>query len=317
MINRYLRWSLAATAATAGLLWVFDTRRRVNRWGASDAETTTPLPGDELVPHPRLGYTRAISIGAAPDSVWPWIIQMGHARGGLYSYDWLENLVGCDLHSVTQVLPQFQHVEVGSRIDMGPEGYPSFEVAHVDPPHSLVLVGVDPRRPNDAVKSGVATSNVMSTWQWVLRPEGKGTRLLVRQRLTFTTTQAAMWLAIEPIGFIMENKMLRGIKERAQRKVTLSASTGSQVGCRLKSGRTLGPWPARRTTMQKSLWTYGVGASTTEMTTQETRSAAWSPTSPTTRESSPSSASMMGRRACTPTMVGGSLALVSTSMSPR
>jgi hypothetical protein len=70
-----------------------------NSWGVTEEEAARSLPGDELVPDPRLGYTRAITIQAPPERVWPWLIQIGQGRGGLYSYDGLENLVGCDIHS--------------------------------------------------------------------------------------------------------------------------------------------------------------------------------------------------------------------------
>lgn len=94
-------------------------RHRYNRWGAEAGELTRPLPGDELVPHPKLGYTRAITIEAAPDQVWPWLVQIGQGRGGFYSYDGLENLVGCDIHSVDRVLPEHQDLAVGDIVRSG------------------------------------------------------------------------------------------------------------------------------------------------------------------------------------------------------
>ena len=73
------------------------------------------MPGDELVAHPVLGYTRAITINAPADRVWPWLVQMGQGRGGLYSFDGLENLVGCDIHSTDRILPAAQQLAVGDR----------------------------------------------------------------------------------------------------------------------------------------------------------------------------------------------------------
>ena len=215
-VERLIRWSLAVAAVTATASLLADARRRINRWGATTVEWAADLPGDDLVPHSRLGYTRAISIDANPESVWPWLVQIGHDRGGLYSYDWLENLFGCDLHSATTLLPEHQQIEVGTLIRLGPEGYPVFTVALLDPPHTLVLSGTDPHPRHHTVDPDRARPEVQSTWQWVLRPESTGTRLLVRQRLSFPTLQAPMWLAIEPVGFVMEAKMLRGIKERAE-----------------------------------------------------------------------------------------------------
>ena len=69
------------------------------KWGATDAEVHRSLPGDDLIPHPKWRYTHAITIRASAAEVWPWLVQMGQGRGGMYSYEWLENLVGCDIHN--------------------------------------------------------------------------------------------------------------------------------------------------------------------------------------------------------------------------
>ena len=95
-----------AVAVTAPL-----GRGRYNRWGATDAEVRAAMPGDDLVASPRLGYTRALSIAAPVERVWPWLVQMGQGRGGLYSFDALENLVGCDIHSVDRIMPEFQALD--------------------------------------------------------------------------------------------------------------------------------------------------------------------------------------------------------------
>ena len=195
-------------------------RCRYNRWGATDSEVDAAMPGDELVPHPRLGYTRAITIDAPPEHVWPWLVQVGQGRGGLYSHDGLESLVGCDIHSADQVMPEFQQLDVGELIRLGPSGYPCFRVDQVTPGDSLVLVGADPRPPHAAAAPESPTG--IATWQWQLRPtpEGAGTRLIARQRLSYPPTVAAsvMWHVVEPIGFVMERRMLRGIKARAERR---------------------------------------------------------------------------------------------------
>lgn len=193
-------------------------RRRYNRWGATDAEVTDAVPGDELVADPVLGYTRAITIEVPPERVWPWLVQMGRGRGGLYSFDGLENLVGCDIHSADQVLPELQQLEVGDLIRLGPVGYPCFRVHQVTPGASLVLVGADPRPPHLAASPG--SPGGVATWQWQLRPtpDLRGTRLVTRQRLSYppTTGLGVMWHVVEPVGFVMERQMLRGIKQRAE-----------------------------------------------------------------------------------------------------
>ena len=193
-------------------------RRTYNRWGAGDAEVAAAMPGDELVPAPVLGYTRAISIGAPLAKVWPWLAQIGQGRGGLYSYDGLENLVGCRIHSADRVLEDHQDVRPGDLIRLGPDGFPSFRVERVDPPRSLVLVSAGP----DATHRTVAavSDGPLVTWQWVLRPTdaGRRTRLVVRQRLSCPRSQRVLWRVVEPIGFVMERRMLRGIKRRAERR---------------------------------------------------------------------------------------------------
>ncbi len=146
-------------------------RRRYNRWGALDAEVTDPMPGDELVPHPQLGYTRAVEIAVPPERVWPWLVQMGQGRGGLYSFDGLENLVGCDIHSADRVLPDHQEVHVGDLIRLGPVGYPCFRVAAVEPGASLVLVGADPKPPHAAATPDAPGG--LATWQWQLRADSR------------------------------------------------------------------------------------------------------------------------------------------------
>ncbi len=193
-------------------------RRRYNRWGAFDTEVNGRMPGDELVPRPRLGYTRAIEIDAPPDRVWPWLVQMGQGRGGLYSFDGLENLVGCDIHSADRVLPEHQELQAGDLVRLGPVGYPCFRVAGVEPGAALVLVGADPRPPH-AAASADAPGGV-ATWQWWLRPasDGRRTRLLSRQRLSYPPTVGmhVLWHLVEPVGFVMERRMLLGVKRRAE-----------------------------------------------------------------------------------------------------
>lgn len=194
-------------------------RRRYNRWGATDSELAGGMPGDELVPDPQLGYTRAITIAAPPSRVWPWLVQIGQGRGGMYSYDGLENLARCDIHSVDRVLPECQSLAAGDLIRLGPPGYPCFRVADLDAPHSLVLVGADPAEPNLAATAD--SPGGIATWQWQLRglPADR-TRLLVRQRLTYPPSPRSMglmWHLVEPVAFVMERRMLQGIKDRAER----------------------------------------------------------------------------------------------------
>lgn len=111
-------------------------RARLLRWGASDEEIVGPLPGDDLIGEPDLSSTRAITVRRSPDVIWPWIAQLGQGRGRFYSYDFLENLVGCEIHSADRV-PEWQHVQVGDEVRLAPQ-FP-LRVALVEPGRALVL----------------------------------------------------------------------------------------------------------------------------------------------------------------------------------
>lgn len=192
-------------------------RAAYNRWGAATSEVFAAMPGDDLVPNPRLGYTRAITVDAPPEAVWPWLAQIGQGRGGLYSFDALENLVGCRIHSAEEILPEHQALAVGDLVRMGPVGYPCFRVMEVRPPSALVLLGADPAPPHATPAPGQPGAAGASTWQWLLRPldDGARTRLIVRQRLDYPDTAGWIWRLTEPIAFVMEREMLRGIARRA------------------------------------------------------------------------------------------------------
>ena len=204
---------IAGTLLAAPLL-----RRGYNRWGATEEEVRAALPGDELVPTPVLRSTRAVRIEAPPTAVWPWLVQIGQGRGGLYSYDALENFVGCDLHSADAILAAHQRLAPGDLVRLGPPGYPCFEVASVDPGRSLVLVGADPRTER-APATPIEADAAGATWQWVLHGTdgGAATRLVSRQRNAHPAGRRMMWRIVEPIGFVMERRMLLGIRDRAER----------------------------------------------------------------------------------------------------
>lgn len=209
-----------AAAIAVMLLTAPVVRQRFNRWGASDAECRSAMPGDDLVPEPRLSSTRAITIDAPPAAVWPWLLQLGQGRGGLYSYDGLENLLGLDIHSAGEILPAHQHLAPGDTVRLGKPGSPAFSVVQVDPGRSLVLISADPATGEPVgtpVRDGTG-----ATWQWQLRPvrDGRATRLISRQRTTHPDGQRLLWRLVEPIGFVMERRMLLGIKDRCERAAT-------------------------------------------------------------------------------------------------
>ncbi|MCK8615243.1 SRPBCC family protein [Gordonia sp. C13] len=188
---------LAAVASSAAYYaWV---RPWVMTWGATDEEVAATLPGDELLPDADGVATRAITIDAPPEAIYPWLAQMGpFPRGGAYTYDWIENLLGIDMHSTDRVLEEFQHPTVGETIGVGPEAS-RIEIA--DPDRAFVTRTAD----GDWV------------WSFTLVPDGDSTRLISRNRfrLTGLGKKLAM-IPMEPGSLIMERKMLHGIKERAE-----------------------------------------------------------------------------------------------------
>jgi len=194
-------------------------RSWTRNWGSNQAERHMNLPGDEIVKNPRDVQTRAISIDASPAEVWPWLVQFGQNRGGLYSYDWLENLAGCDIHSADQILPQYQHLEKGDHVRLVREDYPvdlTFEVAEIEPEKVLVLRSPGTRQ--EAFADGFP----WVSWAFVLREEGGRTRLLVRWRSDYKDTFfSRIWngWGIEIPHFVMERKTLKGIKQRAEMQV--------------------------------------------------------------------------------------------------
>jgi hypothetical protein len=197
--------SLTATAVAAYLI---AGRRWQLRWGAESREVTARLPGDELVADPDLVATRAIAIRARPTDVWPWIAQLGQNRGGFYSYDLLENLVGCQIHSSDQIVPAWQDVTVGDAVNLAPEV--ALHVVTVDPPRAFVLSG--------GVPMGESAPPYDFSWSFVLEGQGSTTRLIVRERYAYTRWWAP--LLVEPVtvvSFLMSQKMLRSIRDRAER----------------------------------------------------------------------------------------------------
>lgn len=166
-------------------------------WGATREEVRRVLPGDHLVPAAG-GTTRAISIAAPPAQVWPWLVQIGLGRAGWYSYDWIDN---GGRPSATTILPEHQHLAVGDRIPMTPEL--GFDVVGVERDRSLVSLSGDGS----------------TSWCLVLDPDGHGgTRLISRFRAAVTPSVAAvLWsMVTDPGAFIMERRMLKGIKRRAE-----------------------------------------------------------------------------------------------------
>jgi hypothetical protein len=135
------------------------------RWGATDEEVQRSMPGDDVVKHPTFNATRAVTIQARPEEIWPWLVQIGCTRAGMYSYDWLDN---AGIRSAQRILPEFQHLEVGDFIPMTPDGKQGMWVKAFEPNRWILWVAKEDQ----------------STWFWGLYPQDeRHTRLISRLRV--------------------------------------------------------------------------------------------------------------------------------------
>jgi hypothetical protein len=165
-------------------------------WGATPDERSMALPGDDEVPDPAFTATRAVTIAAPPDRVWPWLAQIGQERGGFYSYEWLENLAGCRIRNADAIHPVWQRRRVG-------------ETVMLHPAHGLPVSLFEPGRAFGIEGWGV----------YALEPEpgGRGTRLLSRTRVGRGGAAVFYAALVELPHFVMERRMMLGIKRRAER----------------------------------------------------------------------------------------------------
>lgn len=194
--------TLAASAAAGYLAF---GRASCLTWGARDDEVASELPGDDLLPAPCLVATRAVTIKSSPTDVWPWLVQMGSGKGGVYTYDWIENLFGLHMHSVDVILPEFQDRNVGDVEQLGKNG-PRLRVEVLEAQRAMVLRSEDGNW----------------VWSFVLTPTGEDeTRLISRNRITTpgagVLRRAFQTFVMEPGSLVMERKMMLGIKARAEK----------------------------------------------------------------------------------------------------
>jgi hypothetical protein len=194
---------LVAVLTLAVVYW-FPVRRWFRRWGTTPEELACMMPGDALIPNPTEMSMQAVTVNAPPEDIWPWLVQLGYQRGGLYSYDWLDRLFGfLDRPSATRILPEFQQLAVGDKIPWG---------------HNTELtVGVlEPLR-------GLALSYEAHAFKWVwqfgLYPLDDQRTRLVTRGTEQVPNKLVWWLGMrmmEPASFIMTRRFLLGVKERAE-----------------------------------------------------------------------------------------------------
>ena len=216
---------IAGTSAVTATLVAHTAIRYTGRtWGATYAEAERSLPGDELMPEIDSQVTMAITIDAPPASVWPWIVQMGADRAGLYSHTWLENeLLRLRIRNANRIHPEWQDLAVGSHIWLVPEGYPAPRfgprVAAIEPNRYLVCT------------LGDDVETAIGTWQFMLEPQGDMTRLIFRSSASATRPMGTKVLdaILEPGYLYMDIGMLHGIKERAERAAPALSCTAAEA----------------------------------------------------------------------------------------
>jgi len=168
-------------------------------WGSTQEERSKPLPGDEFGDQSAPHHTCGLTIQAPPAEVWKWLIQIGQDRGGFYSYTFLENMLGADIHNTNEIRPEWQEMKVGDTVRLArDEGVIQLEVLDVEPGRALVLTGwgafvLDPA------------------------PDGRSCRLLVRSRAEARPLlRFVLSVVLDPIHFLMQRRMLLGIEEMAE-----------------------------------------------------------------------------------------------------
>ncbi|MRS03217.1 hypothetical protein EG832_08345 [bacterium] len=175
----------------------------MDRWHTTPEERAMELPGDQYNTNPGRVANRAVTINAGAEKIYPWILQIGADKSGMYSYTWLENLVGCKMAKDETIHPEWQNLAAGDEMKMCAGDFA--------PPPYIVVETI----PNQAVIYGHKEKDAwVDVWQFVLVPQADGTTRLITR--TSTNMVGGMWEVIRPISFTMERKMLLTIKHLAE-----------------------------------------------------------------------------------------------------
>jgi hypothetical protein len=200
--------ALAALAAVMVGVYLRFIRPWQLRWGATDEEVARAMPGDEVVKHATFNATRAVTIQARPEEIWPWVVQMGFNRAGWYTYDWIDNL---GRPSAERIIPELQQVAVGDLI----------------PIYGTFGLRVKDFAPNRWMLWWDTKGN--TSWYWGLSPlDAHATRLITRVRLRYLwLSPAILYDVLADVGdIVMMRKCLLGIKQRAERTSSQAPKSG-------------------------------------------------------------------------------------------
>ncbi len=213
-MNRNLLKAFAGVAAVGGAFAAYNYKVRPwhLRWGATDDELIEFLPGDEVKPDAGVQVTHAVTIDAPAETVWKWLVQIGQDRGGFYSYDWIENIFGLQVHNTDEIKPEWQRLKVGDFVRSAHRDWlggrfknkAGWFVVRMEENRALIL--------RDEIEHG--------SWAFVLKPLSETkTRLIIRARgdePANLPTKLLHYGFFEPAHFIMERKMLLTLKKRAE-----------------------------------------------------------------------------------------------------
>jgi hypothetical protein len=191
-----------------------------SKWGTTKDELTMIMPGDEIIVNPVWDYTQAITIHAPTAEIWQWLVQMGQGRGGFYSFELLENLIGCDIQNTDRIMPEFQHLTIGDSIKLHPEA-PGIPVVLVDSAKAIIMGGSDESQLN------------ASSWSFLIQGlDVSNSRLIARFRSSYSPTLGNILLQrifVQPTSLFMQKRMMIGIKQRAEGTFRSSVSENIQA----------------------------------------------------------------------------------------
>ena len=189
-------------------------------WGTTQDKNEEVFHVDEFIPNPSGKFTHAIFINAPVNEIWPWIAQIGQGRGGFYSYEALENIAGLQIYNASEILDEFQNLQLGDRISFG--AGTEYPIIYLEPPHSMAIAVWYDRDLDKKYDPTVGhpSNFLQTTWLWHIESISPDqSRLYSRNRLKLPTSWKNKILAffMEPVVFAVDRKMLLGIKKRAER----------------------------------------------------------------------------------------------------